>query len=64
VAYVRQPAASKVDNLDIRAFVKDSVTRGYIDPSFYLIAIEAGFEIWKGDAGFATSSFNATVAAR
>jgi hypothetical protein len=62
VAYVRQPAASQVDNLDLRAFVKDCVTRGYIDPSLYLIAIEAGFEIWKGGAGFATSSFSATVA--
>jgi hypothetical protein len=64
VAYVRQPATHQVDNLDIRAFTQDSVTRGYIDPSNYLIAIEAGFEIWKGGAGFATQSFTAVVGAR
>jgi hypothetical protein len=61
VAYVRQPATHQVDNLDIRAFTQDSVGRGYIDPSNYLIAIEAGFEIWKGGAGFATNAFSASV---
>jgi hypothetical protein len=61
VAYVRQPATSKVDNLDIRAFTLDSVKRGYVDPSNYLIAIEAGFEIWKGGPGFATNAFSAAV---
>jgi hypothetical protein len=61
VAYVRRPATQTVENLDIRAFVQDSVGRGYIRPSDYLIAIEAGFEIWKGGAGFATSAFRAAV---
>jgi hypothetical protein len=61
VAYVRQPATHQVDNLDIRALTQDSVSRGYVDASNYLIAIEAGFEIWKGGAGFATNGFSATV---
>jgi hypothetical protein len=61
VAYVRQPPTRQVDNLDLRAFVTDCVNRKYIDPSNYLIAIEAGFEIWKGGAGFATSTFSAKV---
>jgi hypothetical protein len=61
VAYVRQPPTHQVDSLDIRAFVTDSVNRKLIDPSQYLIAIEAGFEIWKGGAGFATNAFSASV---
>jgi hypothetical protein len=61
VAYVRQPATHQVDNLDIRAFAQDSVGRGYVDLSDYLIAIEAGFEIWKGGPGFATNAFSAAV---
>ncbi len=61
VAYVRQPATHQVDDLDIRAFVADSVARRNIDLADYLIAIEAGFEIWKGGAGFATNGFTATV---
>ena len=61
VAYVRQTPTRQVENLDIRAFTQDSVGRGYIDASNYLIAIEAGFEIWKGGPGFATQAFRASV---
>jgi hypothetical protein len=60
VAYVRQAAADAVD-LDLRAFVEDAVARGTIDPSWYMVDIEAGFEIWQGGRGLATSSFSAVV---
>jgi hypothetical protein len=63
IAYVREEPTDSA-KLDLRAFIQDSVARGYVDRSFYLIAIEAGFEVWKGGQGFATNSFDAVVGAR
>ncbi|MCW2929205.1 MAG: glycoside hydrolase, family 6, partial [Actinomycetia bacterium] len=38
--------------------VADAVRRGYISSSWYLIDVEAGFELWQGGAGLATNSFS------
>src|SRR5436309_3394101 len=50
-----------VSNLDIKAFTTDAAGRGYINSAWYLIAIEAGFELWQGGAGLSTNSFSTTV---
>jgi len=42
--------------------VADAVSRGYIASSWYLISVEAGFELWHGGAGLATNSFSVNVA--
>ncbi|MGO9838798.1 MAG: GH12 family glycosyl hydrolase domain-containing protein [Polyangiaceae bacterium] len=60
IAYVRQTPADAVD-LDLRAFTQDAIARGTINPAWYLVDIEAGFEIWQGGSGLATTSFSATV---
>jgi hypothetical protein len=60
IAYVRQTPAASVD-LDLRDFVHDAVARGTIHPDWYLIDVEAGFEIWQGGSGLATRSFSAVV---
>lgn len=44
VAYVLQGGAAAVSNLDLGDVTRDSVNRGYINPSWYLITVEAGFE--------------------
>jgi cellulose 1,4-beta-cellobiosidase len=60
ISYVRtQPATSA--SVDLKAFTNDSVARGYIQRAWYLIAIECGFEIWKGGQGMAVTSFSASV---
>jgi hypothetical protein len=61
VAYVATSPVNSVTNLDIKALTQDSVARGYIQPAWYLIDIEAGFEIWNGGIGLKTNSFSATV---
>jgi hypothetical protein len=61
ISYVNQATTLSVSNLDIRAFTNDAVGRGYINSAWYLIAVEAGFELWQGGAGLATNSFSATV---
>ena len=60
IAYVRQTPADSVD-LDLREFVHDALVRGTINPAWYLIDVEAGFEIWQGGSGLATRSFSAVV---
>lgn len=61
VAYVRSTRTSSTRNLDLRAFMADAATRGYLKPSWYLSGIEAGFEIWQGGMGLKSKSFSATV---
>ena len=61
--YIAYKITSPVDsvNLDLRDFINDSVTRGYLNTTWYLHAIEAGFEIWRGGQGLVTRSFSADV---
>jgi hypothetical protein len=61
IAYADVADSGSASNLNIKAFIDDAVKRGYIDPAWYLISIQAGFEIWKGGVGLATDSFAATV---
>lgn len=60
IAYVSREPLSSVD-LDIKAFIDDAVSRGFIDPEWFLDAIEAGFEIWRGGSDLETLSFSAHV---
>jgi cellulase/cellobiase CelA1 len=61
IAYVRTYGTAAVSGLDLRAFTRDAVNRGYIQNSWYFIDAEAGFEIWQGGAGLATDAFSVTV---
>jgi hypothetical protein len=61
VSYTMTTAATSVSNLDLASLVQDAVSRGYIQPSWWLIDIEAGFELWQGGAGLATNSFSVNV---
>jgi cellulase/cellobiase CelA1 len=61
VSYVMTSPATSVSNLDIGTLAQDSVSRGYTKSSWYLIDVEAGFELWQGGAGLATNSFSVTV---
>ncbi len=61
IAYRRTTRTNHVANLNILVFINDAVQRGYIQPSWYLHAIEAGFEIWQQGTGLASSGFSAVV---
>jgi len=62
VSYTMTSGTTAVSNLDLQALVADAVSRGYISRSWYLIDVEAGFELWQGGAGLATNSFSVNVA--
>ena len=58
ITYVMASPATSVRGLDVGALAADAVRRGYIRMSWYLIDVEAGFELWRGGAGLATDSFS------
>lgn len=58
VTYEMTSGTTSVSGLDIGTLAQDSVSRGYTQSSWYLIDVEAGFELWQGGAGLATNSFS------
>jgi Glycosyl hydrolase family 12 len=62
VSFTMNTGTTSVSNLDLEPLIADAVSRGYISPSWYLIDVEAGFELWHGGAGLATKSFSVNVA--
>jgi Ricin-type beta-trefoil lectin domain/Glycosyl hydrolase family 12 len=61
VSYVMTSGATSVSNLDVGILAADSVSRGYMTDSDYLIDLEAGFELWQGGAGLATDSYSVNI---
>ena len=61
ISYSMARGATSVRDLDIGQFAADALRRGYIQKSWYLIDVEAGFELWQGGAGLATRSFAVNV---
>jgi cellulose 1,4-beta-cellobiosidase len=57
ISYSMVTGITSVRDLDIGKFAADALRRGYIRESWYLIDVEAGFELWQGGAGLATDSF-------
>ena len=61
VSYVMNTGTTSVSNLDVDLLAADSVSRGYMTDSDYLIDLEAGFEMWQGGAGLATNSYSVNI---
>jgi hypothetical protein len=61
VSYVMASPTTSVRNVDIGGLVANAASRGYLQKSWYLIDVEAGFELWRGGAGLATRSFSVKV---
>jgi hypothetical protein len=61
VSYTMTSGTTSVSNLDLAPLTQDLVSRGYTKSSWYLIDVEAGFELWQGGAGLATNSFSVAV---
>jgi hypothetical protein len=61
--YIAYKVNNPVDSvsLDLRDFIHDSITRGYIYTPWYMHAIEAGYEIFSDGEGLTTHSFATDV---
>jgi hypothetical protein len=62
VSYTMTSGTTSVSVMGLRPLIADAVRRGYINPSWYLVDVEAGFEIWRHGAGLATRRFSVHVA--
>jgi Glycosyl hydrolase family 12 len=61
VTYVMNRATTSVRDLDVSAIAADAARRGYLATSWYLLNIQAGFELWQGGTGLETNSFTLNV---
>jgi len=60
ITYVATSSQTTVD-FDLANFIDDAIIRGIISNSDYLHDVIAGFRIWSGGAGLASSNFSALV---
>ncbi|HTX92464.1 MAG TPA: hypothetical protein VMC09_14730 [Anaerolineales bacterium] len=61
IVYRSAKDLTSVDDLDIKSFLDDAASRGWIQNDWYLITVDAGFELWHGGAGLASNSFSFTA---
>jgi Glycosyl hydrolase family 12 len=64
VSYVRDPGTSYVADLNLKPFFADAISRGSLNPSWYLIAVEMGFEVWTGGQGLAIRNYSVSTSAQ
>ena len=55
---IQAPMVTSVTNLDLNAFFQDAVSRGYVQNSWYLYAIQAGDELRTGGLPYNNNSFS------
>jgi Glycosyl hydrolase family 12 len=60
VTYRRVTNTSSVD-MDLLPFVEHAVGQGYAQDSWYLLGVEAGFEIWEGNQAMTSSYYQVSV---
>jgi len=48
-------------SFDLKTFIDDAAGRGYLQSSWYLIAVMGGFEIWEDGSGHRLEGFSAVV---
>jgi len=63
IAYRRAAGGPPFSNVDLKPFLTDAMTRNVgITSSWYLLSVEAGFEIWKGqNVPFVTNAYSVTA---
>lgn len=59
VQFRKWHATTSVTDLPLGPFIGYMHQKGWISPNWYLLNIEAGFEIWNGGTGLATTYFSA-----
>jgi cellulose 1,4-beta-cellobiosidase len=61
VSFVANSPTSSVTNMDLGPLAAYAVSRGYMQNSWFLIDVEAGFEPWTSGQGLTANDFNVTV---
>lgn len=55
VTYRRETPVTSA-TIDMKPFMDDAMARGYLESDWYMMDMEAGFEIWQDGAGLQTDS--------
>jgi cellulose 1,4-beta-cellobiosidase len=58
---IHAPTVTSVKDLDLGAFFQDATTRGFIQPSWYLYAIQAGNELRTGGIPYHSGDFSVSI---
>ena len=61
VSFVADSPVNSVSNMDLGPLAAYAVSKGYMQNSWSLIDVEAGFEPWTSGQGLTADSFNVTV---
>ena len=61
IAYLADKPVDSVTGLDLKAFIKDDLARGYLDPDWFLAAVEAGIELRTGGIPFTSGAFSVEI---
>ena len=58
---LKPPMVTSVTKLDLNAFIRDAIQRGYAQNSWYLYAIQAGDELRTGGLPYDSNSFSVSI---
>jgi hypothetical protein len=61
ISFRRVDPALRVSHLELAPFISLAEHKGWIKPSWYLLNVSAGFEIWRGGRGLTTHSFSTVL---
>jgi cellulose 1,4-beta-cellobiosidase len=61
IAYLADKPVDSVAGLDLNAFIKDDLARGYLDPDWFLAAVEVGNELRTGGVPFTSNAFSVEI---
>jgi hypothetical protein len=62
IAYVAPSGTTNHSvNLDLKSFFSDSVSRGWMTNSWYLLGVECGYELWNATSVFSTTSYTCAI---
>lgn len=60
VTYRRTEEVTSIE-IDYRPFIDDAISRGYCSNDWYLMGIEAGYELWNGGVGLTSNYFYCAI---
>jgi hypothetical protein len=61
VSYVASKPVTQMTNLNLMPFFRDALDRRSLEPAWWLIDVEFGFEIWTGGKGLSLSDFTVSA---
>ena len=61
LAYLASSPTNSASGLNLMPLFADATTRGFLNSSWYLLGIQAGFEVYNATGSVTTSSFDVNV---